>query len=114
MILPTSSGAVLRHAYGTVTGVSSDDASVTMTRDFPVEPPTTPETDIATSQSLTILADATNGTIFYDVDAKTNVTIKNFSTLASRLTGRYVRVAARYQSDGTLVAVRIWAANVIQ
>jgi hypothetical protein len=102
---------VLRHAYGTVTGASSDDTSVTMTRDFPVEPPTTPETDIATSQSLTILADSTNGTIFYDVDAKTNVTIKNFSTLASSLTGKFVRVAARYQSNGSLVAVRMWAST---
>jgi len=46
---------VLRHAYGTVTGVSSDDSFVTITRDFPVEPPTSPETDIATSQSLAIL-----------------------------------------------------------
>jgi hypothetical protein len=64
---------------------------------------------VATSESLTILADATNGTIFYDVDAKTNVTIKNFSTLASSLTGKFVRVAARYQSDGSLVAVRMWA-----
>lgn len=100
---------VLRHAYGTVTGVSSDDTSVTMTRDFPVEPPTAPETDIATSQTLTILADAMNGTIFYDVDGKTNVTIKNFSTLASSLTGKFVRVAARYQSNGSLVAVRMWA-----
>ena len=102
---------ILRHAYGTVTGVSTDDASITITRDFPVEPPTNPETAVATSQSLTILADATNGTLFYDVDAKTVVTIKNFSTVANGLTGRFVRVAARYQSNGSLVAVRIWAAN---
>ena len=45
------------------------------------------------------------------MDAKTVVTIKNFSTVASSLTGRFVRVAARYQSNGSLVAVRIWAAN---
>jgi len=102
---------ILRHAYGTVTGVSTDDASITITRDFPVEPPTNPETAVATSQSLTILADATNGTLFYDVDAKAVVTIKNFSTVANGLTGRFVRVAARYQSNGSLVAVRIWAAN---
>jgi len=102
---------ILRHAYGTVTGVSSDDASVTITRDFPVEPPTNPETAIHTSQTLTILADATNGTLFYDVDAKTVVTIKNFSTVANSLTGRFVRVAARYQSNGSIVAVRMWAAN---
>ena len=102
---------VLRHTYGTVTGVSSDDSSITITKDYPVEPPTNPETAIATSQSLTILADATNGTLFYDVDAKTVVTIKNFSTVANGLSGRFVRVAARYQSNGSLVAVRIWAAN---
>lgn len=102
---------VLRHTYGTVTGVSADDTSVTITKDFPVEPPTNPETEITTSQSLTILADATNGTLFYDVDAKTSATIKNFSTVAATLPGRYVRVAARYQSNGTLVAVRMWAAN---
>ena len=102
---------ILRHMYGTVTGVSSDDTSITITRDFPVEPPTNPETEISTSQSLTILADATNGTLFYDVDAKTVVTIKNFSTVANSLTGRFVRVAARYQSNGLLVAVRVWAAN---
>ena len=69
------------------------------------------ETAIASSHSLQILADATNGTIFYDVDAKTNVSIKNFSAVANNLAGRYVRVAARYQSNGTVVAVRIWAAN---
>ena len=102
---------VLRHAYGTVSSVSSDNTSITMTRDFPLEPPTNPETAVVTSQSLTILADATNGTLFYDLDAKTNVTIKNFSTVASTLSGRFVRVAARYQSNGSLVAVRIWAAN---
>ncbi len=103
---------VLRHMYGTVTAVSTDDSSVTITRDFPVEPPTNPEMGIATSQSLTILADANNGTLFYDVDARTVVTIKNFSTIAASLPNRYVRVAARYQSDGSLVAVRMWAGNV--
>lgn len=97
--------------YGTVSSVSSDDSSVIIARDFPVEPPTNPETDIPTSQSLTILADATNGTLFYDVDAKTVVTIKNFSTVAAGLPNRFVRVAARYQSNGSLVAVRMWAGN---
>jgi hypothetical protein len=102
---------VLRHTYGTVTGVASDDSSITITKDYPVWPPTNPETEITSSQSLTILADATNGTLFYDLDAKTVVTIKNFSTVANGLTNRFVRVAARYQSNGSLVAVRIWVAN---
>jgi hypothetical protein len=102
---------VLRHMYGTVMSVSSDDTSVTITKDYPVEPPTNPETEITSNQSLTILADANNGTLFYDVDAKTVVTIKNFSTVASGLQNRFLRVAARYQADGSLVAVRMWVAN---
>jgi len=102
---------VLRHMCGTVTNVSSDNTSVTIAKDYPVEPPTNPETEITSSQSLTILADANNGTLFYDVDAKTVVTIKNFSTVSNGLSGRFVRVAARYQSDGSLVAVRMWVAN---
>jgi len=102
---------LLRHTYGNVSAVSSDDTSITITKDFPVEPPTNPETSVASSHSLTILADAANGTLFYDVDAKTVATIKSFSTVAGGLPGRYVRIAARYQANGTLVAVRIWAAN---
>lgn len=102
---------VLRHTYGSVTAVSSDDTSITITKDFPVEPPTNPETPVAGMQSLSILADATNGTLFYDLDAKTTTTIKNFSAESSTLVGKYVRVAARYQSNGTLVAVRIWASG---
>ena len=102
---------VLRHTYGTVTAVSSDSTSITITKDFPAIPVTNPETPVATSQSLQILADATNGTIFYDVDAKTATTVKNFSTEVSSLVGKYVRVAARYQENGTLVAVRVWASS---
>lgn len=102
---------VLRDLYGNVNSVSSDNTSITITKDYPVEPPTSPETAIASSQTLPILADSTNGTIFYDVDAKTHATIMNFSAEATSLAGKYVRVAARYQSNGSLVAVRIWASS---
>ncbi len=102
---------VLRHTYGTVQTVSSDNTSIGILKDYPVYPPTSPETEITSAQSLTILADATNGTLFYDVDAKTVVTIKDFSTVSSTLPNRFVRIAARYQPNGSLVAVRIWAAN---
>ena len=102
---------VLRHAYGSVTAVSSDNTSITITREFPTEPPVNPETAVTSTQSLQILADATNGTIFYDVDAKTNTVIHSFSAQASSLVGKNVRIAARYQSNGTLVAVRIWASS---
>ncbi len=99
---------VLRHLYGTVTAVASDKASITITRDFPVHPATNPETFIASPATLQILADATNGTFLYDLDAKTRSTIHDFSSVAATLVGKCVRVAARYQSNGTLVAVRLY------
>ncbi|MGB9435354.1 MAG: DUF4382 domain-containing protein [Candidatus Acidiferrum sp.] len=102
---------LLRHHYGTVTGVSSDNSTLTFNKDYPVYPPTNPETEISSSQALSVLADATNGTLYYDVDAKTQATIKDFSSIAATITGKYIRVAARYQVDGTLVAVRLWASN---
>ncbi len=101
---------VLRHMYGEVTAIAADASSITITKEFPTEPPVNPETAIASSQSLVILADATNGTIFYDVDAKTRTVIENFSAEMS-LVGKSVRVAARYQEDGSLVATRIWASS---
>jgi hypothetical protein len=102
---------ILRHMYGGVTSVSSDNTSITITKVFPVEPPSNPETSVVSSQSLQILADATNGTLFYDVDAKTSTTIKDFSSVASSLSGKFVRIAARYQENGTLTAVRVWASS---
>ena len=46
-------------------------------------------------QHLSILADATNGTLFYDVDAKTVVTVKDFSAEARQAAGRgFARLAA--------------------
>ncbi len=101
---------ILRHTYGTVTAISSDNSSLTIDKDFPTLPAVAPETEITSTQALTIEADATNGTLFYDLDAKTATTIKNFSGETS-LTGKFVRVAARYQEDGTLVATRIWASS---
>ena len=102
---------VLRHTYGSVTAVSSDNTSITIQRQFPVEPPTNPETAIASSGSLPILADSTNGTIFYDLDANTNAVIHDFSAEASSIVGKNVRIAARYQANGALVAVRIWSSS---
>jgi hypothetical protein len=99
---------VLRHMYGDVTAVAS--GSITVTKEFPSEPPANPETAVAGSQSLQISADSVNGTILYDLDAKTRTVIDNFSAESS-LAGRYVRIAARYQQDGTLVATRIYASD---
>jgi hypothetical protein len=101
---------VPRHMYGDVTSIASDNASIMVTKEFPAEPAVSPETAVATTQSLQILADSTNGTIFYDVDAKSHSVIKDFSS-ESNLPGKSVRIAARYQEDGTLVATRIWASS---
>jgi hypothetical protein len=102
---------VLRHLYGSLVSVSSDNASITITRVFPVEPPTNPETSVASSRNLTILADKANGTLFYDMDAHSKSTIMDFSSVASGLTGKFLRIAARYQVDGSLVAVRMWVSS---
>jgi len=101
---------VLRHLYGDVTSISSDNTAITVTKEFPTEPAVNPETAVASTQSLQILADASNGTIFYDLDAHTRTVITDFSAESS-LSGKQVRIAARYQEDGTLVATRIWAAS---
>jgi len=101
---------VLRHAYGQVSSISSDSSSITIAREIPTEPPVSPETAIATGTSLTILADATNGTLLYDIDTQTRTTITSFANLAS-LVGAQVRIAARYQPDGTLVATRIYESS---
>jgi hypothetical protein len=102
---------VLRHTYGTVSSVASDNGSIMITKDFPVLPASNPETAISSTQSLQIRVDSSNGTLFYDVDAKTRTTLKDFSAEAGTLVGKYVRIAARYQQDGSLVAVRMWASS---
>ena len=101
---------VLRELYGDVTAVASDYHSITIDREYPTEPIASPETAVTTTQSLTILADATDGTIVYDVDTGTRTVVKDFSTLTT-LVGKQLRFAARYQQDGSLVAVRIWASD---
>ena len=108
LAVPDITRLVLRHTYGTVTGVSS--GSLAITKDFAVYPATNPETAIASAQTLTIDADAANGTIVYDLDAGTRMVVKNFDSESS-LSGRYVRIAARYQENGSLVAVRVWASS---
>jgi Domain of unknown function (DUF4382) len=103
---------LLRHIYGTATSVSTDNTSIAITKDFPLVPAASPETGVASSESLTILADSTNGTIVYDVDAHTVATVMDFSTLAATLDGKFVRVAARFQAAGELVAVRMWVSTL--
>lgn len=102
---------VLRQMYGTLTEVSADGKSIALTRDYPTEPVVTPETAVSTPDLLTVLADSGNGTEFDDIDAGTSMTVSNFAALAGLTPGRFLRVSARYQSDGSLVATRIWAGD---
>ena len=102
---------VLRHTYGTVTAVATDNSSITLNKDYPTLPVVNPETAVTTTEALQVQADATNGTIFYDLDAQTTTKVTSFSAQAASLVGKYVRIAARYQQDGTLVAVRVWSSS---
>jgi hypothetical protein len=102
---------ILRHLYGSIGAVAADSSSLTLTKANPAWPPADPETANPTAQSLRILADSGNGTLCYDLDAGTASTVTDFSSMAGTLAGRYVRAAVRYQSDGTLVAARIWAGS---
>ena len=110
---PDLTRLLLRHLYAQVAKVSSDNTSITVNRAYPVHPITTPETAMVdTSNSVTILADATNGTLFLDLDSSASPsTIMNFSSVASELPNLYVRIAARYQVNGTLTATRILASS---
>jgi hypothetical protein len=99
---------VLRQVYGALDAVAADNLSFTMTKVYPVHPAVNPETAVASSQMLEIKADTTNGTIVYDLDAKTRSTVKDFSSIAANAASKFVRVAARFQDDGSLYAVRVW------
>jgi hypothetical protein len=103
---------VLRHMYGNVTQVAQDNSSITINRDFATLPVVNPEVPVSSGVSLQILADSANGTLYFDLDNPANdATIKNFSGEAMSIVGKYVRVAARYQENGTLVAVRIYVSS---
>ena len=110
---PDPTTIILRHHYGQVSSVAQDDSSITINPAFPAHPITSPETAIVdTKNSLTLAADSTNGTLFYDLDTSSAPsTIMNFSSVASALPTLYVRAAARYQQDGSLVATRIYASS---
>lgn len=109
---PDLTQVVLRHTYGQV--ASSTNTSITIERSFAVRPVTTPETATTiASDTLPIQIDATNGTIFFDLDNMTApTTLTSFSTVTADFANSpYVRIAARYQSDGTLVATRIYLSS---
>ncbi|HUO61281.1 MAG TPA: DUF4382 domain-containing protein [Candidatus Acidoferrales bacterium] len=109
---------LLRDPYGQVNSVSTDNTYFTMTRvhpTYPVASTAASETAVTGSTQVNIYADSVNGTLFYDVDAKTKTNIKDFSSVnassSNPLTNKYVRVVARYQQNGTLVAARVYTSS---
>ena len=86
----------LRRHRGTVTSVAADGSSFTMLTEH--------------GQTLTILADTTSPTLFYNLDV-TPVTAVDSTTVPATVLGAgadAVECTARYQADGTLNAVRVW------
>lgn len=103
---------VLRQLYASLTSISSDGSTLDITRVYPTRPIVNPETAVTGAQTLTVMVDSTNGTLFYDVDAGTGPTmIKSFTNVTGLSNGQYLRIQARYQQNGTLTATRIWASS---
>ena len=103
---------VMRHHYGKITSISSDNTTLTYAKELPTTPAVSPQVPVDTGVSVKVLADAANGTLVYDIDSKKESTVKDFSSVSSALAaGRFVRVATRYQQNGTLVATRLWISS---
>jgi hypothetical protein len=101
---------VLRHLYGTASSVTADNTGIVISREVPMLPITSPETAVSVGTTSTVLADATHGTLYYDLDASnTPTTVTDFSSIAASVTGRQLRVEARYQPDGSMVATRVFS-----
>lgn len=105
---------VLRQMYGTLSAVAADGASLTVTIDNPTVPVVSPETAQSSNQALTLWADTGNGTMVYDLDAQSEVTVSNFAAAAALINGRYIRIESRFESSGSLVATRLWVSSQFQ
>lgn len=83
---------LLRHMRGSV--ASTTTSSITVTTEH--------------KGTKTVDVDATNGTLFYDLDASPVTPLTSTTVPAGLTTGKFVRVASRYQGSGSLTAVRVW------
>jgi len=61
-------------------------------------------------KDVTLYADTTNKTLFYDLDATPVTANLSFTVPASLTAGKYVKASARFQGNGNLTAVRVWYA----
>lgn len=83
---------LLRHLRGSVSATTS--TSITLATEH--------------RGSRTVDVDGTNGTIFYDLDAGTITPVTSTTVPSGLSTGKFARIAARYQGSGSLTAVRVF------
>jgi hypothetical protein len=112
--IDNATAVILRQLYGSFDSTAADGRSLSVTLELPLTPPSNPETAVSSGQQQTLLADSGNGTQFYDLDSGGSSTVSNFAALSGLTAGRQLRVEARFQADGSLVATRIWASNSFQ
>jgi len=84
----------LRHLRGQVSSVATDAKSFVLHTER--------------GKDKTLLVDATNKSLFYDLDVAPVTPNPSFTVPASLTATKYARATARFQSDGSLTAVRVW------
>ncbi len=84
----------LRHLRGQVNSVATDAKSFVLHTEH--------------GKDRTLLVDATNKSLFYDLDVAPVVPNASFTVPAGLTATKYARATARFQSDGSLTAVRVW------
>ena len=84
----------LRHLRGQVNAVATDSKSFVLRTNR--------------GKDKTLLVDAANQSLFYDLDAAPMTSVTSFTVPATLTATKYVRATARFQSDGSLTAVRVW------
>lgn len=88
------SSLVLRHHRGQVTSVATDASSFVL--------------HTSHGADLTLKVDATNKTLFYDLDATPVNPVASTTVPAGLTVNKYAKVTARYQDDGSQWAARVW------
>lgn len=84
----------LRHLRGQVSSVASDSKSFVIHTEH--------------GKDKTLLVDAVNKSLFYDLDVTPVAPTASFLVPATLTATKYARATARFQSDGSLTAVRVW------
>jgi len=84
----------LRHLRGQVSSVASDSKSFVL--------------HTLHGKDRTLLVDATNKSLFYDLDTAPVSPNPSYTVPANLTVSKSAKATARFQSDGTLTAIRVW------